>query len=1739
MNSSSEPQRNWKGKSPEVVETVRHRWQSQVGADNAEQYKSPLRSLNLVLKFWLVLAIGLLSAFVVLLLYSPAKTPVIAVGATNYSWPMPPIAWAKEDLLGLSSLNGKTIQFRDSSDEWQTKTPSLDDLSNQLKEVATLTKRTSSLVLYLNMHGAVNESGQPCLIPPGANALKTKEWISIEDLVNRLSKDTAANVNILVVLDCVHQSVNWNVAQVENTFVDRLESWVVNWVSKNPQNRIVFLTSNSPDQQSWGGPELHASAFGKEFWLGLAGAADQASRDENPSSGNGDGIVHLHELTAYLASHVDRWSQDARGVHQVPKMIPSSHPNFQVALALKTGESKPPKHTELAKANVSADTLTELWRMMEELRQLEVFRTDPKNWAELEHKILWLEQLSGSGAAYFELVDKRVLPELRKQLKESVDRARATASSNNSFAKAQSLQAFSQTEKSPAHLPSLAMMELTGEVSGTTAVELRKRLLELNSSDAQVPLNSIAASVGLTSEANTCNELNFVGILRKYDCSSIWNDLSVVDDILTLRDRCERLAVFGDVRGHRWRRPQLLTADRARRDAEDRLILGPDNVAPTRDSGNWSSLQLALESLETAKDSPSVLIERALGLRDRGLSEVSYLANWICSPETEMENLGKWKTNLEPASEPFPNSLESIDTLTGVDPMIREETAIQQLKRLMEGLHELGEMLGKAPMDGGMNVERLNALVTSVEQDRKSLSLLVEDHVRRARNETTPSGTVAREIPSLLKLPFLSTEDRIALWNRYDQVCRTSLEKSKPSVQKELLPGLSSIIPSLNLNKSLPDDSLASSRKEAKRRRYLDRVRNWETHPIGVLLQLKNGLSLESASNEVARTKQREANPELDAIDLVNEQLRRHYVSMLSFNFQHISDWASHLDLKGDEVVTDDSQNWTKIWFAEHVERSNLSVCPVRGEWYATLDCRKIAFKDFLAWYAGRTLDDFYANAMEGSGAISPARTYFENAVRDVLNYAETIPISSQEIDVAIQSIQDRVVVLGPIARNGFKTSAKLGPPISGSDKSSLEISVQPTVSSLSSGKAWAMPIPEGQATALVRTPKGILPSARIPIPMPTVASGSSFNMTFPTFESSLAHESVVVYRGHEFKSPILVGVGIVVDFEPKRYDSGEVILFGDRQRQPSIVFILDCSWSMGEEIPVEAIELRTQSRLELAKESILRMLSQIASRPDARVGVRLFGHRMGWSRPTDGKSGMVNGKSQILVQPNYPTSIPEDLVPSKDVEAILPLGRFTPEMIGGLANKLSYIVPWGQSPLYLSIVDSFKDFAADDNATAKSIVIVTDGDNFQFNASNRPGGEPGGTTNLETVYRAWNNTKIPVFILGVGISESDNGNTRKTLQELANRTQGKYYDIENGSDLIRALNEQLAMGTYQVTRSEASNGFKKSNDPIEAKLNSPMEFKPLSVESSEYLLEFQSIQKLFQLKGGESLEMFVQDDGQDIVSKPYDRSTPQTGTLGRIGANGRLLARVHRPLPRQNGVVFPISIQDPDSHFTPRPDFLWIEISPVLEGPNRSRPSYVFYDTNYESKTPVPMVSWFASNWPTLAQKADVQIWAKYGVTPPLQTISISEIQKNAQRSLSGVTLKGVDGVTLQMSLNENRPGIGKFEVQVSEIHDSASLGVGSIGIYFESQDLIQPKRVTHRFESESGLVIHTFEFESSDLKPLLRSEKSHLAIRSRSSIIEGAWQLQGRPPIRVEVRRQQETLPLMLLPAPNSSKN
>ena len=1730
MRKGGESQRSWKGQTERVVEPLRHRWQME-GQTATGHLDAPLRDMRRTLIFFLLLSLAMLSAFIFLLLHAPIKTPVLTIGTSNYVWPLPPNSWVKEDVDGLAALHGKAIHWKDASKTWQTKSTCLEDLRTQLLESTSLAKRAGAIVLYFNMHGAVNEEGEPCLIPPAASCVATTQWITIEELLSTIVSQMPSRVKVLLVFDCVHQQVDWNAAQLNSTFVDRLQDWA----EKSCPESIVVLSACSSDQRSWSGPDLHSSIFGRQLRLGLAGEADHLPAPSHPGAGNGDGEVSMRELSEYLAETVDRWTKSHRGTSQTPRVLSNSPLDFRVTWALKGGElarqAASVEHVDLAVSSPTSVEMDELWRTMDELRTMAVYRYDPKSWADLEHKLLWLEQLASSGAGYAEQSAKQVFPSLSKRLKETLERAKSSMLSSDEIAKANILQERTETVELPSYLPSLALQEYLGEIPSPSAAALRARIASATI-DKEQTVQSIIASFGLQPQVAQWNELNFLGLAKKYDCLSNWPDHTAIQDFFELRDRCERIAVLGDVRGHRWRRPTLEAADRARRKAEDQLILGPgDSLLIESSESPWSGFRRALSEIDGDSEGAVTRIESALRLRDQGFAEIAFIAKWICSPETDFTNLAQWsKADSEKAR--AQNEIEFLSTNPGgASPTFREELAIQELKRLISSLHELSELLNRVSEVGERNEKQLEELVLQVKRDLGSLKGLVRDHVERASRSSAEPANVVREVDALLALPFLTIDERVSL----RKLVLEKLREATANASKKAMAAESSSSSLRNRLTQLEPNAKERStdgKSAAKQTRYVDRLRIWGAHPLGELLLVEQGLSIESMlglADPIANEKERE----LKAIDGCNSRLRRCFQSMQLFSPSRVEDWCQSAGVR--QAFGSESSEWIKTGFTEQFERAMAPVCPIQIEANSTLIFRRLAFKDLLHWYASRTVDDFYAEAVKESALGSGAEAYFERSVKQILDYASAIQGDSGNMAELAQATRERTATLGPIARNGIRTSVKLGPPNAEPDQLRYEVNVMPAVGNAVAGKPWKLPIPDGLGSLLVRNSNGIMLERRVGVAMP-VSGDTTYKLTSRQLEATLSHEAVLVYRGHEFRAPLSVGQGIVVDYKPNHLDWAELVLFGETKRQSSIVFILDCSWSMGDEIPVEAIATKSQSRLELAKESVLRMVTQLASRPDARIGVRLFGHRLGWSRPTEappdpktGKSsGKTIGKTQILTQPNYPDAIPNDLVPSRDVEAILPLGRFTPDMVGGLASKLSKIIPWGQSPLYLSIIESFRDFDADDDSTAKSIVVITDGDNFQFNASGRPGGEPTAGTSIDEVLRAWSSNKVPLFVLGVGVSDAENA--RKNLLELAERSKGRYYDIENGSDLLRALAEQLSLAKFEVSRLDSKPNTKGPVFVGEAKLNIPVELKPVTNET--YNVSFQSISKTVQFRGGESLELVLTDDGQDIVSKPYDRSSPRAATLVRAGGNGQIIARVHRPSRGENGVNFPISIQDPDSHFTPRPSQIWIEVTPVMDGAESRRSTYYFYDANFETKTPVPLVSWNASNWPTAATAADVRVWVKYEPTPNLQSISIEQVKQNLQRFSEGIAVNGVEGVKLSINFMANRDDSAGLILQVTESHSDRSKGVGSIRVGLETDEAIVPSRVTHHFEAANSMAVHTFEFDRSNAEVFLSSAKSRVCVQSRAASHEGAWQLQAGQAIRVEVNSIPESLPHANLP-------
>src|SRR5262249_31663465 len=141
-------------------------------------------------------------------------------------------------------------------------------------------------------------------------------------------------------------------------------------------------------------------------------------------------------------------------------------------------------------------------------------------------------------------------------------------------------------------------------------------------------------------------------------------------------------------------------------------------------------------------------------------------------------------------------------------------------------------------------------------------------------------------------------------------------------------------------------------------------------------------------------------------------------------------------------------------------------------------------------------------------------------------------------------------------------------------------------------------------------------------------------------------------------------------------------------------------------EMPFESPE-SLATRMEVAKAALLRMLNSLAARGDARVGVLLYGHRVGWS---------TRERNQLLTQATYGGPLPEGLKPYEDVETILPLGRFDSLAVAKIAERLDKVKPWGETPLYLSLTQALQEFRDDDPDAQKSVVVITDGVNYQFN---------------------------------------------------------------------------------------------------------------------------------------------------------------------------------------------------------------------------------------------------------------------------------------------------------------------------------------------------------------------------------------------------------------------------------------
>ncbi len=417
MSSGKRAARSWKQHAPTPTEEAKHLWQTGASAGAQLEAMRPQNSGLVYFIGLLVLSLGGLGALLFVLLHSPNKTPIITVIPTNYSWPLSPSAWRLEDLQGLKTLSGQCLQLEDASTSWHTRTLAIKELRKSSQKLAVYAKRKGAILLYLSMHTMVNEEGEPCVVPQNADPLDPSEWIGLDEIVVLAREQIPDDVNLLIVLDCLTDDNQWQLGITHSTFLERVASWLQD---AKPLNVSVLASSDS-GQSSYAGPDIRSSIFGREFRLGIAGAADLPA--DQGGVGDGDGVVSLFELAQFLQQRVQRWTLLHRGNEQAPQLLQATKRNYPVSWAMA--------HSSIASMQTKADaisftefslpleSLQEISASMDQLREQQLYRFDPIGWAELERNGIELERMARSGNAYKNLSKNSCIPRCSEDLARS------------------------------------------------------------------------------------------------------------------------------------------------------------------------------------------------------------------------------------------------------------------------------------------------------------------------------------------------------------------------------------------------------------------------------------------------------------------------------------------------------------------------------------------------------------------------------------------------------------------------------------------------------------------------------------------------------------------------------------------------------------------------------------------------------------------------------------------------------------------------------------------------------------------------------------------------------------------------------------------------------------------------------------------------------------------------------------------------------------------------------------------------------------------------------------------------------------------------------------------------------------------------------------------------------------------------------------------------------------------------
>jgi uncharacterized membrane protein YqaE (UPF0057 family) len=1629
---------------------VEHGWQQ----DAQRRGRSYGRFHRLRLGMLAALLAVLVAALLYFLLDAPDKTAVVAVTVTNYEWPMTPNSWSREDLDALYDLDGKTITIHDASEGWDAPSLGVEQFERTLQSLKINAAYDKRLVIYLSMHGAVNGAGQPCLLPSGAAPLDSDTWLPVTEILEVIRQQNFADdVRILLVLDCNRRLVNWNEGVLYNDFAERLEQVVRETDLRN----LVVLNSTSPGQQGWASPQLQATVFGHFFRLGLAGAADL-------EFGNNDGQVWLSELVAYLNAHADAWARRFRADSLKPLLLPHDARDFRIAHSLRDSSLEllldQAKQAEPRSPPISLQEMSDLWKQHDHLAALSPNRAFPLKWRNYEQQLLWLEQCNAAGRAY-DLRARSLLVEMERYNAEIENRLTTLeAGDSRSLSIIRDLR-FDEGAQIKPH--SLAVAELFNKLRPSTAKQLEADLNQFQENPSATTL--AAARKAFAAAGDEYSDARFLTLLQDAAVLEQWPDASVVGKALSVRRRGEDLAAGlnrnradTDLRAQVWAWPLLDDADRTRRRAEDLLLAGQISVG-----GEPASLLAKASSQYDQAAEKYSAAAVAFATRDQAWARIPYLAQWLARPLPTAQSPAPWDKAVNGQLLPLIQDVNELDAhLASYDPI------------------NDADLRGTPPP---------LADIDQVEKQFGALEDMLSSAAKRLLQDADAGALVLREIDALLALPLIDWKTRGDLRTRREQIASALRDPEKNSEASQ--------------NASPAQQPTDASESTT----FLTRLESrWQRHPLLAILQIKPASPSSPATTS-----------NLKRIDQQGQQVRLALSSIAT---------RAQDDPAGAERLI---RSAAAIWYPPPAVDPIL----LTGQ----RDVQRL-----LIWQARRVLDDFLGPTDDSQ------QPFFATAAPDYVAMANAMTLPTNTVTQRIDEVQALLAARKDAASQGLSVHASdilLTDPTQ-SVATSVGVRDGPT--------GAADGLPDGVVTVFLSDKAqrlGQTLTATLPLRgsangaskknAQNAASGGKSSGDSVTLPIVLQGKQLVgrgptlvvqgLFRGNRYRSSLLLRVpgGSVVEAARPQYGPPAITLRGRKEKLVSVVVVLDCSQSMSEQVggsrsnadsastpgaapngpssaspttPSTAANASsggaaaTRTRLDEAKIAVRGILQQLGAVENVRVGVCLFGHRVGWDTETP---------NLLRRQTAYAEPIPLSLRPYNDVEMVLPLGRFGEDQSRKLDSMLATVKPWGETPLYLSLIEAIGDFGPSDEDAQKVVLVITDGVNYQF----RP--PPSADKTIDDILAARGKQDIRIDILGFGIPAEQQSQAAAAFDRLAAETKGKYAQVTKAAEIVGWLKPLFTPDPYRVEY--------QGQQVAQADMGTLVRL-PAETRSRSYTVVSDRIKQSLPVEPGVSLQLVTGPDDDALQASPYLADDPFFVRAMRgpdQPASGYRVA-AHRPSVSDGGVRFPVSIQSDDGAVMLRPDETWVEVTPRASDSDRVFDKFVLYDAWYAPNEPVPLLNVQAANWPQDADLAEIRVFGKSPATPAAHTVKLSDVADRPPTVSTGLPITGLPSVTYQVRTRQNATS-GGWDVLLVERHSSDTDELASLKVQLSPP----PDRARHQFDGENSVVLHTFTYNTATRDEI---EQIQIEFTPRQALAAGCWisekTIERRVPLRQGVSGQ-----------------